>query len=392
MKSAMPPTKIGAPVANVEPARTSVPKGAQPTVSPLPTTSNVSTLIGRPLFGPDLTGSAPLAEPVSLASGQNPSYSPAKESPAETLTQNGSAGPMYSPAKSKSPEPVSEPTNLATSTPHPKVTAQPTSTAGSSTRPTSPFNSSTTGVPGFSPKPTAAPAEGAPSSVLSRNQCETNENGAFGEVTSEGINVDFSYELETTSGDVVNEIIPALEKAFNDRILPYLFGLECSVLAESVLGSAAGMSARPDDSILRDISCSKKDVDTDDCVVVKGGLTVFIPAAMGKEDENVIIADVISVLQQGMQNGGFNYVNKGVVRVTYVEIEAQNPSQGEKAGGSVQVADTSRNNGLVYGVVAGAATCVIASVVFIYNRRRKENGDTETIFTGNTPNPNHVDV
>ena len=238
-------------------------------------------------------------------------------------------------------------------------------------------------MPGIATRPTAAPAEGA---------CKTNENGVFGQVTSESIIVDFSYEVETSSGDVEIEIIPALEKAFNDQILPSLFGVECGVLAESVLRSALGVSARPDDSILRDTSCAMKDVDTNDCVVVRGGLTVFISTAIGREDENVIIADVISALQRGMQNGDFNYVHKGMVRVTFVDIEEQNPAQGEKAKGSVRAADSPRKNGLAYGVVAGAAVCVIASVAFIYNGRRKETGDTETNLSGNTPQPDHVDI
>lgn len=63
----------------------------------------------------------------------------------------------------------------------------------------------------------------------------------------------FGYELETSSGDVENDVIPALETAFNAKLLPDLFATQCGGSARRLRRrklQAVGLSTRPDDAIL----------------------------------------------------------------------------------------------------------------------------------------------
>jgi hypothetical protein len=84
-----------------------------------------------------------------------------------------------------------------------------------------------------------------------------NEEGFFGETSSNEVYVTFGYELEYEQGYDESEIISGLESSFSDFLLPLLFASQCANERRRVLTSlrrleTVGFSKRPDDVVLQD--------------------------------------------------------------------------------------------------------------------------------------------
>ena len=135
---------------------------------------------------------------------------------------------MYLYEKDKpSPSPSVSPSSLPTQKPSTSPTLKP------STSPTAKPSQNPTASPTGSPtaKPSASPSFSptvSPSSSPTRADCEST-NGIFG-VVDEGVSVtvDFAYEVEVSLDEKGNEtiqdnILPPLEKAIVDSILPVVF-------------------------------------------------------------------------------------------------------------------------------------------------------------------------
>lgn len=172
---------------------------------------------------------------------------------------------MYLYEKDKpSPSPSVSPSSLPTQKPSTSPTLKPTTlpTAKPSKNPTASPTGSPTAKPSASPSfsPTASP-----SSSPTRADCEST-NGIFG-VVDEGVSVtvDFAYEVEVSLDEKGNEtiqdnILPPLEKAIVDSILPIVFQEQCDRTNGRRLRSqrrleVLGISQYPDDYIYDDCKC-----------------------------------------------------------------------------------------------------------------------------------------
>lgn len=86
--------------------------------------------------------------------------------------------------------------------------------------------------------------------------CMADDIGAFGSETEFVVDVEYKYELETTSGANLNDIYPALEKGISDSLLQVLFSFKCSLGRRSLRDgrrlTIVGLTPQPDDVILSD--------------------------------------------------------------------------------------------------------------------------------------------
>ena len=113
---------------------------------------------------------------------------------------------------------------------------------------------------GPSATPSSSPSA-SPSFAPTRADCETTD-GVFGAVDGESVSVDFAYELQVSGEDQSNlsiqdNILPSLEKAITDSILPVIFKDECDRSNGRRLRfqrrlEVIGISQYPDDIIYDD--------------------------------------------------------------------------------------------------------------------------------------------
>lgn len=202
------------------PTRLSVSPSASPTDMPSPSPSASPTVSRLPTVSPSslpTITAAPSQSPAPTISAA-PTQSHA---PTITASPSQSFAPTITPAPSQSSAP--------TFSSAPSVSASPTGTAS----------------PSQSPAPTVSLS---PTVEL----CETNADGFFGDATSDGIVVSYTYELEYEAGTNERDVVSDLESSFNNFLLPFLFPSECPTVTRRVLVSqrrleTVGVSKRPDD-------------------------------------------------------------------------------------------------------------------------------------------------
>lgn len=186
--------------------------------------------------------------------------------------------------------------------------------------------------------------------------CASNQ-GMFGEVEGDSTTVSFAYELEVSSEDVdiETEVLPELEQAIIDSILPEAFPDECGADGSKQQLAIAGVSQDPMDSILEEYQCSST-VDPDNtCVVVLGELTLY------SDDIDTVAAEKQLIQQSikgSMDSGNFDDAQEDIARVSYIEsLDETSVSKG--ASDSL----------LLVGLLV-AGSVVIAILVFIAYKSR----------------------
>jgi hypothetical protein len=251
--------------------------------------------------------------------------------------------------------------------------------------------------PSVSPEPTALVVIPAP--TLSNNACQS-VNGEYGQVQDgEALVVSFQYGVEltqdTSESELTSMLLPDLESALNDAILPTLFAA-CATNStrrrslsvptyRQLLTSIMGISTRPFDSVGADIPCLGAN-----CFGVQGTLTVFLAKnttrrTLQEESHETMIRQA---LRDDMDTGSFNNVAESIINVTWIDDgldgsgEAPNPPPATNGENSNQ--STSRDNSQVVGwtVSAGAVAFLVAVVVVAARRRRRNNHDDESAVEG----------
>jgi len=247
--------------------------------------------------------------------------------------------------------------------------------------PNPPFSSS-------SEKPVGGDGGSKPSSGRgSGNICSTTD-GIFGSTDGKLILVSFGYELETTTVDdfdLVQEVLPPLEAAFTNYLLPLLFEGECSdddgvVASVSSSGSSlghrglrrlgqfVGISALPDDLPILDVVCSKAlKAEGNVCTVMLGELRLYL-----NEDRRLSVeSDVKDALKEGMENNAFNSAEERIVRVGYLDLASVDTSIQGGGNGNPPSGGGGVNSILVGFVVVAAAGTILIGVLFAYRRRSR---------------------
>lgn len=186
--------------------------------------------------------------------------------------------------------------------------------------------------------------------------------------------VSFGYELETTpidDGVLTGEVLPALENAFTEFLIPILFTNRCSesrhlrvelqVRRRLVF---SGISARPDDLPIMDLRCTKLDAQGNDCSVILGELTLFLEDRRLSDED-----DVRDSLAEGMENDSFLDADSRIVRVSYVDLDILDT--GVDYGQQPIQAEPRSVNALLVGFVIAAAGTILLGGLVAYRRRRQ---------------------
>jgi len=272
----------------------------------------------------------------------------------------------------------------------PDSTARPTSSANPANSPApdgSPSAMAPSAAPSSSPAPTIT---SKPTSIVAPSSaCET-EDGFFGSLVGSQVIVSFGYELETdpgTQGDLISDVLPPLEKAFNDFLLPTLFPAECGTSRRLDMARRRllirGISARPDDSPMDDVVCSQVKVVGNNCVVIFGELSLLVDDQRRLNDER----KVQDSLKQGMEDDVFISAHESIDRVTYVDLGG-NPAKSDGGTDSITQSDDGLNGILVGFVVAAAGTALIVTTAIVYRRRKNsDDADQTTTILSDVPLP-----
>ena len=235
------------------------------------------------------------------------------------------------------------------------------------------------------------------------------------------IEVPFVYEVETdvefTPGQMNAFILPKVEQALGDELLPALFD-ECVVGGGSGGGAGAmgrnndavdendqssplndgsivGITTSPPDMAISDADaiCTVTETSPDNsCTLVEGILTVYAPmdsalASFGddSEEKQAIIDEIVSAMQDAiretMASGALNdgTVDESVETVTY---SRDGPYQEPiVALGTGEGENTARGNGggfPIYIAIAGGAVAVGAALLIVGAKMRsRQNEDKE---------------
>ena len=165
----------------------------------------------------------------------------------------------------------------------------------------------------------------SPPPVSGDSSCRTTDSGVFGDIDGEPLVVSFNYAVELAEGTSESEftslMLPDLEVAMNDAILPKVFP-ECATNTTTLrrlpsnqlrqlMGTIAGISTRPFDSIETDIECTGNN-----CHGLLGTLTIFISATQRRRrslQEESHTSVVRTALKDSMDAGAFNEIGRAHV-------------------------------------------------------------------------------
>jgi len=212
--------------------------------------------------------------------------------------------------------------------------------------------------------------------------CETS-GGVFGSNSGNQLTIGYGYELETdpiTLSTLTNQVIPALEIAFNNFLLPDLFpGICAQVAAGRRRLAVQGISTVQADLPQFGIPCQTPKAESEnDCFYMRGRLMIFTDEIGTRQQ---YIDTVRNGLELGMTSGAFNDAQENVVKVTYVEADSNgmpvddrptvSPGRGTSAPDPDRVideaADDDRDLLLPLLLVAGAVLIVVTGVVTYRN-------------------------
>jgi hypothetical protein len=241
--------------------------------------------------------------------------------------------------------------------------------------------------------------------ISGENACRTTDSGVFGEIDGEPLGVSFQYAVELAEGTSESEftslLLPDLEIAMNDAILPALF-VECSgntttgtsrrralpVRHRQLMETITGISVRPFDSIEADIECTGSN-----CHGLLGILTIFISSTQQRQrslQEDALASAVRMALKDSMDAGAFNDMSDSILSVSWVDDGLDETPVEKPPPPSTDDEDTSRDqssgNNQVIGwtVAVGAAALLVVLVAAISRRRRRNNMDDQSAIEGNS--------
>eukprot|EP00567_Pseudictyota_dubia_P007647 CAMPEP_0197448436 /NCGR_PEP_ID=MMETSP1175-20131217/17440_1 /TAXON_ID=1003142 /ORGANISM="Triceratium dubium, Strain CCMP147" /LENGTH=571 /DNA_ID=CAMNT_0042980183 /DNA_START=37 /DNA_END=1752 /DNA_ORIENTATION=+ len=376
---------------------------AAPTLAPsmMPSNAPSSQPTGRPSEKPS---AVPTFSPSFMPS-DGPSVSPSDQ-------------PSPSPSAAQSDEPSSQPTEQPTTTPSTELSVSPSPwpslapTDGPSSQPSAEGSDSPSSQPSAAPSvstsstpsqtpstsPSSRPSEQPskdPSSIATE-KCTLEPNGSFGDVTSssEEVLVAYDYEVETNTA-VTSDMIPTVERAINDVLLPVLFSDSCSddnnvrrALLEQGMGvvglrgvrrlqtQMVALSPNPPDEIQGDTCSNEGKIEAgNSCFVVSGRLSVYT-IRFGIEEEEDMSA-VLSAIRLGMEEGILADAHPSIARLFFVERnntvpKVVNPNESRfvdiQAGGG---------NPFPWAIAGSLVSLVIVGTVVAWSKMRRKQHDLD---------------
>lgn len=325
-------------------------------------------------------------------------------SPSRRLTPSPSKRPTPQPTRSPTPMPTARPVAPPSPTPSRSPTRQPSpekfpTTAKPASYPTARPQRAPTGQPVSIAPPlqtlppdnfSSSPVAHSPGSSTTRSpttgegtstSCTSNGN-SFGSADGDPRFLVYGYQIETNPniivGSLADDVLPPLEQAFVDFLLPQLFPQTCPEL--DTLPSrrglrVVGVTATPNDEPRPEIACRGTVATGNTCVFVRGSLLVFVDE---NEIASVLERQVRHRLKLGMDNGVFLTSHPSIRRLTYVETDANglpivvsDDSNQNSTDTDVQIEDDSvdSDNDLVFPIIMAAAACIVIALGAVTARR-----------------------
>lgn len=174
----------------------------------------------------------------------------------------------------------------------------------------------------------------------SHEQCSLDTAGFFGLESTITFETTFKYEIEYQGGKVPNfysSVVPVIEEAFNSALLPSLFPDICAD-SNSTL-NVVGLSTAPADTVDSSLACLQSVSSSNLCEVFNGALTVYMDDNSISFDQKEISTLVLSVIQNGMDNGEFASVHEIVKRLSmYTTDESSSSTSGGEGDSGGQTA------------------------------------------------------
>lgn len=206
-------------------------------------------------------------------------------------------------------------------------------------------------------------------------ECVTN-NGVYGSVAGDQAPVSFGYSVELDQDldqqEFENMILPALEVAFNDALVPTLFEVEGCERRRRRLDDDSGiegLSTRPPDTVDESIEC-----EGEFCYGVLGSLTVFHNGG----DPMAIEEMVQMELRTAMESGRFDD-DPPIVSVKYANGGGSSDDNFPPGTGNGDGETESGGNdtGILVGSILGASAGVVllGAAGYTYRKRSQEEAE-----------------
>ena len=264
----------------------------------------------------------------------------------------GSSSSIATKKGQRTPTPTSAPTRLRTQSNHPTQSPMVSTIPPSS-------------LPSLAPITTGAPSRTV---EKSNGNCFT-ENNLFGSADGDPRFLEYGYEVETnpesSTGTLSTVVLPPLEVAFNNFLLPTVFPQLCNNLFESRrrLLRVVGLSAVPSDEPQPEITCTMATKPGNSCFFVRGSLILF--ADQEDQDMGAVNQLVRDRLKLGMDSDAFLSAHSSIVRVTYVDTGSNGlPTNGE---GLEDKDDADKN--LVLPIALASAAVFLMAIGIVVSRR-----------------------
>jgi hypothetical protein len=215
---------------------------------------------------------------------------------------------------------------------------------------------------------------------LASAECATEENKLFGSSDGDRNILEYAYELETNPnlilGSLSSDVLPELEVAFNDYLLPILFPETCAVSKSSSTSTnrlgqqqrnlqLMGLSAAPNDVPEPQIPCQRQVESGNTCFFIQGSLILYLKGNMDVHDLDQLVRDS---LEEGMRKDVFLQAHPSIVRVTYVDTNSLIEGDINGSSDELERGQESDNN-LVLPIVLASTACVMVAVGVAVFRR-----------------------
>jgi hypothetical protein len=392
------------------PEESSVTESPSPVPTPGPTSPGSPSLVPSPgatpgatsgaTSGPTSPGSPSLVPSPGATPGPTSPGSPSLvPSPGATPGPTSPGSPSLVPSPGATPGPTSGPTSPAGSpslVPSPGATPGPTpgeSTAPGSFSPESYTPYSAAPLPGSTPGPgpdDSGDDPPVPPIPPSKWACKLDVEGRFPAGKDRrfpdgndgrfldgkdgaGTNfvLSYDYEMEYKGNDVPMTLIPAIEKAFGEAVLPILFASNCAVPSPDAFNLAISLSALPKDELAAGTLCKDQKDKDNLCLVYAGKMTVYYKSAV-LTNVTAVKETLLKELETSMTKGDFLIAHDGLERLHYIAAEDDDDNDKEESWldllkGLVEGEDSQK---LI--VVGGAAVailgCCVVGVLFLKNQ------------------------
>jgi hypothetical protein len=175
------------------------------------------------------------------------------------------------------------------------------------------------------------------------------------------------YKTPTESA-IPMTLIPAIETAFGEALLPILFASQCATTG--AIDLATGLSISPKDKIVSGTLCKNQKDKENLCLVYAGKMTVYYEAATLNNTKSVKTT-LLNELKAGMTKGDFLSAHDGLERIGYIAAKDDGVEEEKKwldwIRGLIESEDKTQLFIIAGGAIVGILGCGLC-ILFLRNR------------------------